>query len=174
MNPLHPMLQGYLNHFKNEHPQASGTVLLSGDKFVHDEHFTLKGEYFVSASTLHCAVKESLHCTGPGGALISAKRVHLEGAEMVLKGCPQDYVLIMALQDLKIKATNLKIQNVALCLFYGAQLSINVTNFSEVNNVWVYNLNTNLKATLLHHWKDEKAIRKFISKKNLGVRNNPN
>jgi hypothetical protein len=155
MSVLHPVLNGYLNHFKAEHPKATGTIVHSGDQFLKDEHFSLKGGYFVCGSTLHYTLKSSIHCSGPGGALMGAKRIHLEGPEILLQGEQKHYVQLLAVENLKIKAQNLNIQNVVFCLFYDAKLILEASETLKINNVWVYSLTTNLRATLVHHWKDE-------------------
>lgn len=142
VNTLHPVLNYFYETFITNHtPEPSGMLIRDNmDEFTVGKQLNLKGAYWVCAKKIKFAVAESINITGPGGSLLAGKEIELEGPEINLMGSEEDPVQIVALENISIKANDLKIKNVVFFLFNGATLSIVTPKQPEIENVRVVRL----------------------------------
>lgn len=163
---LHPILNHFLASFKERPCVPSGLLAGNMDRFSIGASLTLKGGYIVCTAAIKFAVSDFIHCTGPGGGLIAGKQVELEAPDITLVSDESDPVQVVALENLSLKATDMKIQNVVFYLLNDANLSMNASIFSRVKNVRVVRLKMDNQTPIqevVAYWKDSDALAAFMN-----------
>ncbi len=166
---LHPVLNHFLSCFKPKNIKPSPFFIYESE-IINTEKFILAGSYFVCAAKTILVAGELIHCKGPGGALIEGTNVELEAPEIILEGSLNDPIQLVAIENLSVRATDLKMQNVIFYLFENAGLTINTLIFSKVKNVSIIRLSLddkNLIQEQLEYWKDEQALETFMNRQKI-------
>ncbi len=162
---IHPVLDYFLDEFRSKHPQASGTRAGESDQFSITNRFRMKGGYFVTGTIINFPAKEHIWCIGPGGGLLAGRTVHLSSAEIVLAGSLDEPIEVVAIDDLVIHATALKLKNVSFYLFDNTNFSFQCSS-SEVENVRLFKMSLeggSLSIAPLRNWENPEQFMEFAA-----------
>ena len=162
---IHPVLDYFLDEFRSKHPQASGTRAGESDRFSITGSFQMQGGYFVTGTIINFPAKEHIRCIGPGGGLLAGRTVHLSSPEIELAGSLDEPIEVVAIDDLVLHATALKLKNVSLYLFDNANFSFQCSS-SEVENVRLFKMSLegeSLTIAPLQHWENPEQFMEFAA-----------
>ena len=139
------------------------------DEFSVGQKINFIGAFLVCASAIKLQVKECIHFTGLGGGLMAGTRIELESPDILLFGTENDPIQIVVTENLTLKSTDLKIQNVIFYLLDGAHFSLKDSTIAKLENVRVvqlttYDIDQTFAEKEVANWKDEKALIAFINK----------
>ena len=100
---------------------------------------------------------------------MAGTRIELESPDILLFGNENDPIKIVATENLTLKSTDLKIQNVIFYLLDGAHFSLKDCTIAKFENVRLIQLTTcNIDQTFTQqevvNWKNEKDLIAFINK----------
>ncbi len=138
------------------------------DELTIGKKVDLTGAFIVCASAIKWHVEECIHFKGLAGGLMAGRSIELESPDINLIGSENDPLEIVALESLKLKSTDLKIQNVIFYLLDGAHFSLKDSTLSKLENVRVvqlttYDIGQTFSVKEVANWKDEKALVAFIT-----------
>jgi hypothetical protein len=112
-------------------------------------------------------ITKSIQAIGPGGDLIAGSEVKLQAREITLAGDEKESIQLVALKNLSIKAHDLKIQNVTVYLLDGASFSIDVANFSNIENVRISQVRMEGQSLIkeeIAYWKTREDLTSFMNR----------